>query len=138
MRKWVVSVVLLLGSWVVSSVVVAATCPAPDSKSIVKVGDNYQATIDLDTKTSIQLMTDHERKGPPKQFDTMIISPESPYFISCGYDHADLVLKTLKDHFLDTEKNCTLKGAKPGDVQVTSVATICKSNRVADCQLVCE
>ena len=136
MKLWMQ--ILITGSClaVTSSSFAIATCPAPDSKTIVKVGNNYKSHMIGDPK--IHLMTDHERKGPPKKFETMILSTESPYFISCAYDVGDFVLKTLKHHFFETNKNCTLKGAKPGDVQVTSIGAICKSHDVVNCQLVCK
>lgn len=136
MKIWIQTLITASGLMLTTLSFALATCPAPHSTTIVKVGDNYEAHMIGEPK--IHLKTDRERKGPPQKFDTMMLSTESPYFISCGYDHDDFVLKTLKGQFFETDKTCTLKGAKPGDVQVTSIGTICKSDDVSDCQLECQ
>lgn len=131
-----IQIAIALSSLISSISFAAATCPAPGSKTIVRAGHNYQSI--MNGKLKIHLKTDKERKGPPHQFNTMMLSTESPYFISCGYDYGDFVLKTLKHQFFETDKTCTLRGAKPGEVQVTSIGVICKSHDVANCQLVCK
>lgn len=116
-----------------------ATCPAPDAAHIHMTTEKNRAVYSghLDGTPKLMLQSDLENKGPAKKFDMMMLTPISPYFVSCWYNTGELVLKTQKGHFYTTEKQCELVGAKEGDVQKTSVASICSSDKVTDCKLVC-
>jgi hypothetical protein len=117
-----------------------ATCPTADAKNF-KAGDASKRqvyTTHLDGKPNLLLQTDMDNKAPAKRFDMMMLTPISPYFVSCWYNKGMFVVKTQKGNFYNTEKKCKLVGAKEGDVQTTSVASICSSRNVADCKLVCK
>ena len=140
MKRIFLTTTLYLCICATSWVFAAATCPPVNSKAItMKVVKGHKVYFaKLLGKPALKLQTDIHNHWPLIKFGTMMLTPQSPYFVNCSYDNGDFILKIQPHELYATHKKCTLIGAKAGDAQTTSVVIICRSNKAADCKLVCE
>ncbi len=139
--KWIFAIATFICLGMTTVIFADATCPAPNAKEITaQKSAQYGVTYvgHLQGKPNVLLRTDFEHEGPPQKFYAMMVTPISPYFISCSYDTGNVVLKTQKENFYDTAKTCQLVGAHSDAVQFSRVANVCHASHVSDCKLVCQ